>query len=124
MANMKRRGLLTAFAAFVATLKGGQEVSEPQEMTGVMDVCDLNPEYCSSTGASISYTEPEPFKCTNGEITIGHDWKSSAWIIWDDNLEVPEYYSPGKIVRIEVCARCGFIRVPPDSLKEVVEQGK
>jgi len=84
-----------------------------------LHVCDLNPEYCAS-----NVSKPEPLKCTDGELTISHDWRPKAWVIWDDWWEVPEYYPPRKAIRVEVCAQCGFMRVPPEDLKEVVEQGK
>ena len=112
--------LLAALMVFLTVKLSGQL----NPMTGVVNVCDVNPEACSGTSASIRYTEPEPLKCTDGEITYGHDWKPSAWVIWDDWWEVPEYYPPTKVTRVEVCARCGFLRFPPESLKGIIEKGR
>jgi len=112
--------LLAAAVAFLTETTVGQELLE-SPVTGVVDVCELNPAACM---LPYSVGKSEPLKCTDGEITYGHDWKPSAWIIWDDNLEVPDYYPPAMAVRVEVCSRCGFLRVPPESLKEVVEKGR
>jgi len=53
-----------------------------------------------------------------------HDWSPCAWIVWDNHWEVPEYYPPNRYIRVEVCKRCGLIRVPPEDLKQVVEEGR
>jgi len=107
--------ILAAAVAFLTATTVGQELSG---VTGVVDVCELNPEACAPV-------HREPLKCTDLSTLIGsHDWKPSAWVIWDDWWEVPEYYPPGKVTRVEVCSRCGFLRFPPESLKGIVENGR
>lgn len=115
---IRRRKFFAAAAAFVATMKG-------QELT-----CQVNPEACGIGITVLKYPDNtfstvhrDPV-CTDGEITEGHDWRRSAWIKWDDSLHVPGDYSPQKVIRVEVCANCGFLRVPPESLKDVVENGR
>ena len=52
-----------------------------------------------------------------------HDWKTSKiWVKYERTFEEPEFYPPSGLSNLEICIKCGVLRVPLDAISRSLKE--